>query len=84
MRKVNLYVYMHGCLLQVPPKTDFISAFDLFYKVHSVFNLPFSDDFKQLMIFFDHYVYRVCNKKNKPTSKTTQFAIKVLKNNADQ
>lgn len=44
---------------QVPTDFDFVAVFDLFFKLHHVFNLHYHPNFKNFMIFIEHYIFGI-------------------------
>lgn len=41
----------------MPGHFSFIETFDLFYKIHRIFNLEYHKDIKTMMIYFGHFIY---------------------------
>lgn len=57
---------------------DFISAFDVLYKVHYVFNLKFDQSVAKFYNFFDCYIYKI--KNIKPLGLVSNFFKKMSLN----
>lgn len=48
-----------GYFFQVPDDFDAAQTFDLFFKVHKVFNLDFDPNIKPMMQFIEHSIFGI-------------------------
>lgn len=68
-KEIQLYfIVVDGNLINVPAEFTFIDAFDLFFKLHHVFNLGFDYALKPMMSFIQHYLYKIVQPDFKPTT----------------
>lgn len=61
----NIALHLH---IQVP-STDMISIFDIFFKVHFVFNIEFEPNLVPAMNFLQYYVYKMPIYGYKPSNR---------------
>lgn len=59
---------------------NFISVFDLFIKIHLVFNIQCHQSLKQLMIFFENFAFNINERTQSPTAHETYVQFKALLN----
>lgn len=46
-------------VFQVPIEFSFSQVFDLFFKIHHVFNVHYEDNLKNMMNFLQHFIYQI-------------------------
>lgn len=54
----NITLFSLLSFFKAPDSFTFVDAVDLLYKIHKVFELPFSPQIKHSMDFLDSFVYR--------------------------
>ncbi|KAG4068859.1 hypothetical protein HA402_005007 [Bradysia odoriphaga] len=51
------FVVVDGCVIDVPAEWNFIDVFDLFFKVHFVFNVDYNNNLRTFLRFFEKFAY---------------------------
>lgn len=53
-----------------------MEVFDLFFKVHKIFNLDFHPDIKPMMLFVEKYIFKMNHNQSQLTARTRDIALK--------
>ncbi|XP_037025004.1 uncharacterized protein LOC119066561 [Bradysia coprophila] len=51
------FVVVDGCVIDVPAEWNFVDVFDLFFKVHFVFNVDYNNNLRTFLRFFEKFAY---------------------------
>lgn len=63
----SLTIKLDVFFFQVPSEWTFSQVFDVFFKIHMVFDITFEKNISPTMIFIGHYFYGLYTKEFKPT-----------------
>lgn len=61
----------------MPDGFGILETFDLFYKIHKVFNLKFEVNLKNMFCFIQNHIYKQTDKELKPTNRMTEIFSKL-------
>lgn len=59
------FIVVDGCVIGIPSEWNFADVFDLFFKVHFVFNVDYNNNLRTFLRFFEKFAY------NHTTTKIT-------------
>lgn len=54
---------------QLPVNFTFPEVFDIYYKVHKIFDLCFEPNLRNMMFFIENYIYKIEEGIKKPTNR---------------
>lgn len=59
LENLFLFLLLISLLLsKVPKDFTFVQVFDMFYKIHKIFNLSFNKKIKPMLSLVDHYIFK--------------------------
>lgn len=50
-------IVVDGCVIDVPREWNFVDVFDLFFKVHFVFDVQYNSNLRTFLRFFEKFAY---------------------------
>lgn len=58
----------------MPESFDFVDTFDLFFKVHKIFNQSFESHVMNMMKFIQHAIFEMSERGLNPTNRMKEIA----------
>lgn len=58
-------------LFQLPITCNFLKAFDLFFKLHKIFDLKFEPNISNVMRFVEYFIYKI--QTEQPTDRMLEI-----------
>ncbi|XP_055304838.1 uncharacterized protein LOC129569726 [Sitodiplosis mosellana] len=60
-------------IIPLPDDMDFLHVFDLFFKVHKIFDLKYEPRLHNMMVFVENFIYKVKN-EHRPTNRMLEIS----------
>lgn len=51
------FIVVDGCVIDIPRGWNFVDVFDLFFKVHFVFDVQYNSNLRTFLRFFERFAY---------------------------
>lgn len=72
------YIQHSYFFLQLPDDFTFDQVIDMLFKIHYVFEIKFDERLQNMMYFLKNYVYKMCDRNRKPTTKLIELHERLL------
>lgn len=62
----QFYITIDKQVLAIPSHYKFYNVFDIYFKLHHIFNISYCNELKSFLTFFEKYLYKFPNKTATP------------------
>lgn len=81
MKHFDFYVTSFRLLIfsyefQAPNTYGIMEVFDMFFKVHKIFNLDFHPNIQPMMLFVEKYIFKMNHSQSQLTARIREIALK--------
>lgn len=75
------FIVVDGCVIDVPREWKFVDVFDLFFKIHFVFNVEYNHNLRIFLRFFEKFAYN--HNSTKITNRIQEISTQLFHQQRD-